>query len=54
MWPNLQETGDLVKFTEEILNGQFHFLYIGKCDQILVQWIIPSIVETVAPLRKTL
>ena len=26
MWPNLQETGDLVTFTEEILNGKLHFL----------------------------
>ena len=25
MWPNSQETADLVKFTEEILNGKFHF-----------------------------
>ena len=26
MWPNPQEPGDLVKFTEEILNGKLHFL----------------------------
>ena len=26
MWPNLQETADLVKFTEEIFNGKRHFL----------------------------
>ena len=26
MWPNLQETADLVTFTEEILNGKLHFL----------------------------
>ena len=25
MWPNLQETADLVTFTEEILNGKLHF-----------------------------
>ena len=25
MWPNPQETTDLVKFTEEILNGKLHF-----------------------------
>ena len=24
MWPNPQETMDLVRFTEEILNGKFH------------------------------
>ena len=26
MWPNPQETADLVTFTEEILNGNVHFL----------------------------
>ena len=26
MWPNAQETADLVTFTEEILNGKLHFL----------------------------
>ena len=26
MWPNPQETGDLVTFTEEILNRKLHFL----------------------------
>ena len=26
MWPNLQETADLVTFTEEILNGKLHIL----------------------------
>ena len=26
MWPNPQETEDLVTFTEEILNGKHHFL----------------------------
>ena len=25
MWPNPQETGDLVTFTEEILNRKLHF-----------------------------
>ena len=27
MWPKPQETVDLVKFTEEIINGKLHFLY---------------------------
>ena len=27
MWPNPEETADLVTFTEEILNGKLHFLY---------------------------
>ena len=29
MWPNSQFPADLVKFTEEILNGKLHFLCIG-------------------------
>ena len=29
MWQNLQETVDLVTFTEEILNGKLHFLCSG-------------------------
>ena len=28
MWPNPQETADLVKFTEEILNGKLHFFVV--------------------------
>ena len=27
MWPNPQETADLVRFIEEIINGKLHFLY---------------------------
>ena len=30
MWPNPQETADLVTFTEEILNGKLHFLCNGN------------------------
>ena len=30
MWANLQETADLVTFTEEILNRKLHFLYSEK------------------------
>ena len=30
MWSNTQETGDLVIFTEEIINGKLHFLCSGK------------------------
>ena len=29
MWPNPQDTADLVTFTEEILNGKLHFLCSG-------------------------
>ena len=30
MWPNPQETADLVTFTGEILNGKLHFLCSGS------------------------
>ena len=30
MWPNPQETADLVTFTEEILDGKLHFLCSGS------------------------
>ena len=30
MWPNPQETADLVTFFEEILNGKLHFLCSGS------------------------
>ena len=30
MWPNPQETPDLLKFTEKILNGKLHFLCSGN------------------------
>ena len=32
MWPNLQETGDVVTFTKEILYGKLHFL----CSKLLM------------------
>ena len=35
MWPNQQDTADLVTFTEEILNGKLHFL----CTDIVNQSI---------------
>ena len=31
MRPNLQETADLVTFTEEIFNGKLHFLCSEFC-----------------------
>ena len=36
MWPNPQETADLVTFTNEILNGKFHFLCSGISELFLV------------------
>ena len=42
MQPNLQETADLVTFTEEIFNGQLYFLYSAMSTDflwlIVVQW----------------
>ena len=36
MWPNPQETADLVTFTEEILNGKPHFFCsVPSLDMIL-------------------
>ena len=31
MWPNPQETADLITFTEEILNGKLYFCAVKKC-----------------------
>ena len=40
MWPNPQETPDLVTFTEEIRNGNFHFLFSdihwSLCTKVLL------------------
>ena len=38
MWKNLQETADLVTFTEEILNGQIHFITSAsfKIDNVVL------------------
>ena len=30
MWPNPQETANLVTFTEEILNGKLHFCTVDE------------------------
>ena len=41
MWPNTQETADLVTFTEEILNGKLQFLcskYNKKIFGIFGNW----------------
>ena len=35
MWPNPQETADLVTFTEEILNRKLHFLCIMYTVQMV-------------------
>ena len=42
MWPNPQETADLVTFTEEILCGKLHFLFTVANEwedlQIYILW----------------
>ena len=41
MWPNPQETANLVTFTEEILNGKLHFLRSdSNFDKILLNEIL--------------
>ena len=32
MWPNLQETRDLVTYTEEIFSGKTHFCALGRLN----------------------
>ena len=40
MWPNPQDTADLVTFTtEEILNGKLHFLRSSSC-YVLFEWTL--------------
>ena len=41
MWPNSQETADLVPFTEEILNEELHFLC--SADDTIVKLMISFI-----------
>ena len=47
MWPNPQETADLVTFTEEILNGKLRFLYSASkhlrwelCNNSLIYFLL--------------
>ena len=41
MWPNPQETADLVTFTEEILNGRLHFFCaVPSTQNILIRTIV--------------
>ena len=42
MWPNPQKTADLVRFTEEILNGKLHFLLcaVYRRNQLKSQLVI--------------
>ena len=41
MWPNPQETVDLVTFTEKVLNGKLHFL----CSEMPALEIFAKIVN---------
>ena len=40
MWPNLQETADLVTFTGEILNEKLYFLCSMHCLMLLLLILI--------------
>ena len=50
MWPNPQETADLVTFTREILKGKLHFLCSVRpwggssppMDTVMHRYLIPS------------
>ena len=48
MWPNPQETSDLVTFTEEILNWKLHFLCSVVEDQISL-----TVAINIGPLLNT-
>ena len=52
MSPNPQETADLVKFTEEILNGKLHFLCSAHEKYFVV--VPPLIMQDSWSLRKIL
>ena len=43
MWPNPQETVDLLTFTEEILNERLHILCSEKRNQYLRNFLIYQI-----------
>ena len=38
MWPNPQETADLVALTEEILNGKLYFFAQWSLDSLKYRW----------------
>ena len=42
MWPNPQETADLVTFTEEIVDGKLHFLCSASHELALFHDICPA------------
>ena len=46
MWPNLQETVDLVTFTEEIHNEQVHFLCSVETNHSCrnYKWLVESLI----------
>ena len=46
MWPNPQETADLVTFIEEIFNGKLHLLCNVKCTWTLVNLLISNVRKT--------
>ena len=51
MWPNPQETSDLVTFTEKILNGKLYFLCSEENDMIVICYLeeVPRSEMIIAP-----
>ena len=57
MWPNSQETADLVTFTEEILNGKLYF----SCSEsveianliFFSEWVVFSIISSISNTSHT-
>ena len=48
MWPDRQETVDLVTFTEKTLNQNLHFLCSASLETLLIsenqdRWITPNL-----------
>ena len=55
MWPNSQDTADLVTLTEEILNGKLYFMSIVISTCVILngiplslQWNSKIIIKTIA------
>ena len=54
MWPNPQDTADLVTLTEEILNEKLHFLFFDDQWLVIHELIIQKIELTFAEIEKLL
>ena len=54
MWPNPQETKDLVTFTEEIFHGKLHFLCSVTSSDIVETDTDESLMKTPRPKTPTI